>query len=572
MENKNFFSIRKLSIGVGSCLIASSLLVNTPTFAEESNNTNTAEDQQNAFSEVVNLPNLNEDQRNGFIQSIKDDPSASQDVLNEAKKLNDSQEGSQPAPDHSEAQQNAFYEIVNLPNLTDVQRNGFIQSLKDDPSASANVLIEAKNTNVAQAPTQPAPELNEDQQNAFYEILNLPNLKDDQRNGFIQSLKDDPSVSKDVLAEAKKLNDSQAAPDFSAEQQNAFYEILNLPNLSEDQRNGFIQSLKDDPSVSKDVLAEAKKLNDSQAAPDFSADQQNAFYEILNLPNLNEEQRNGFIQSLKDDPSVSKDILAEAKKLNDIQAKPDYSAEQQNAFYEILHLPNLTDEQRDGFIQSLKDDPSVSKDILAEAKKLNDSQAPKAEDKGMHKDDSKAGDKKAEDKGMHKDDNKAGDKKAEDKGMHKDDNKAGDKKAEDKGMHKDSKDMKKDKDMGMAKDQSGNNGMNHTGNKMMPNSETHVVQPGDTLDKIAKANHTTADKIAKDNGLADKNMIMPGQKLDMDKSTMMNENKAAKANNEMKALPETGSESDDALFGTTLAGGLSLALGGFLLSRSRKSN
>ncbi len=300
--------------------------------------------------------------------------------------------------------------------------------------------------------------------------------------------------------------------------------------------------------------------------------QQNAFSEVVNLPNLNEDQRNGFIQSIKDDPSASQDVLNEAKKLNDIQAKPDYSAEQQNAFYEILHLPNLTDEQRDGFIQSLKDDPSVSKDILAEAKKLNDSQAPKAEDKDMHKDDNKAEDNKAEDKGMHKDDNKAGDKKAEDKGMHKDDNKAGDKKAEDKGMHKDSKDMKKDKDMGMAKDQSGNNGMNHTGNKMMPNSETHVVQPGDTLDKIAKANHTTADKIAKDNGLADKNMIMPGQKLDMDKSTMMNENKAAKANNEMKALPETGSESDDALFGTTLAGGLSLALGGFLLSRSRKSN
>ncbi len=48
MENKNFFSIRKLSIGVGSCLIASSLLVSSPTFAEENNNanaTNTAEAQ-----------------------------------------------------------------------------------------------------------------------------------------------------------------------------------------------------------------------------------------------------------------------------------------------------------------------------------------------------------------------------------------------------------------------------------------------------------------------------------------------------------------------------------------------
>ena len=511
MEDKNFFSIRKLSIGVGSCLIASSLLVSSPTFAEENNNantTNTAEAQQNAFAEILDLPNLNENQRNGFIQSLKDDPSASKDVLAEAKKLNDSQAGSQPAPDHSADQQNAFYEILHLPNLTEEQRNGFIQSLKDDPSVSTDILIQAKNVNVAQAPTKPAPNVNEDQQNAFYEILNLPNLNEDQRNGFIQSLKDDPSVSKDILAEAKKLNDSQAAPDYTEAQQNAFYEILHLPNLNEEQRNGFIQSLKDDPSVSKDILAEAKKLNDSQAAPDYSEAQQNAFYEILHLPNLNEEQRNGFIQSLKDDPSVSKDILAEAKK-------------------------------------------------------LNDSQAPKAEDNNNNKDDKKAGDKKAEGKDVNKDSNKAGDKKAEDKDVNKDSNKAGDKKSEDKDVNKDSNKAgdKKSEDKGMNKD-----------NKMVPNGEAHVVQPGDTLDKIAKANNTSADKIAKANSLADKNMIMPGQKLVMDKPAMTDENKAAKANNEMKALPETGSESDAALFGTTLVGGLSLALGGLLLGRNRKSN
>nr|5XBY_A Chain A, cAMP-dependent protein kinase type II-alpha regulatory subunit,Immunoglobulin G-binding protein A [synthetic construct]5XBY_B Chain B, cAMP-dependent protein kinase type II-alpha regulatory subunit,Immunoglobulin G-binding protein A [synthetic construct]5XBY_C Chain C, cAMP-dependent protein kinase type II-alpha regulatory subunit,Immunoglobulin G-binding protein A [synthetic construct]5XBY_D Chain D, cAMP-dependent protein kinase type II-alpha regulatory subunit,Immunoglobulin G-bin len=51
--------------------------------------------------------------------------------------------------------------------------------------------------------------------------------------------------------------------------------------------------------------------------------------------------------------------------------------EQQNAFYEILHLPNLNEEQRNAFIQSLKDDPSQSANLLAEAKKLNDAQAPK---------------------------------------------------------------------------------------------------------------------------------------------------------------------------------------------------
>nr|UFQ90408.1 ZZ-proinsulin [Cloning vector pET28a_ZZ_proinsulin] len=112
----------------------------------------------------------------------------------------------------------------------------------------------------------------------------------------------------------------------------------------------------------------------------FNKEQQNAFYEILHLPNLNEEQRNAFIQSLKDDPSQSANLLAEAKKLNDAQApKVDnkFNKEQQNAFYEILHLPNLNEEQRNAFIQSLKDDPSQSANLLAEAKKLNDAQAPK---------------------------------------------------------------------------------------------------------------------------------------------------------------------------------------------------
>ncbi|HDK5702961.1 TPA: B domain-containing protein, partial [Staphylococcus pseudintermedius] len=440
--NKNFFSIRKLSIGVGSCLIASSLLVNTPSFAEEGDNN--AEAQQNAFSEVVKLPNLSEEQRNGFIQSLKDDPSTSQDVLNEAKKLNDSQEGSQPAPDYSDEQQNAFYEILHLPNLTEEQRNGYIQSLKDDPSVSANILVEAKNMNVNQTPTQPAPSFDEAQQNAFYEIVNLPNLTEEQRNGFIQSLKDDPSVSKDILVEAKKLNDSQAKPDYNEAQQNAFYEILHLPNLTEEQRNGFIQSLKDDPSVSSDILAEAKKLNDSQAP--------------------------------KEDNNV-------------------------------------------------KDNNSGENKAEDKGNKEN-----KAEDKGSKED-------KAEDKGSKED-------KAEDKGS-----------KEDKAKDKDNKEGKAaDKGMDKAKD------------------AMHVVQPGETVEKIAKANNTTVEQIAKDNHLEDKNMILPGQKLVVDNQKAMKDSKEAKANHEMKALPETGEENDMALFGTSLTGGLSLALGLYILGRGRKTN
>ncbi|HCZ1772215.1 TPA: B domain-containing protein [Staphylococcus aureus] len=263
--------------------------------------------------------------------------------------------------------------------------------------------------------------------------------------------------------------------------------------------------------------------------------QQNAFYQVLNMPNLNADQRNGFIQSLKDDPSQSANLLAEAKKLNDAQApKADnkFNKEQQNAFYEILHLPNLTEEQRNGFIQSLKDDPSVSKEILAEAKKLNDAQAPKEEDnnKPGKEDNNKPG-KEDGNKPGKEDNNKPG---------KEDGNKPGKEDGNKPGKEDNKKPGKED-----------GNGV-------------HVVKPGDTVNDIAKANGTTADKIAADNKLADKNMIKPGQELVVDKKQPANHADANKA----QALPETGEENP--FIGTTIFGGLSLALGAALLAGRRR--
>ncbi|MDN8658018.1 staphylococcal protein A [Staphylococcus aureus] len=417
-------------------------------------------------------------------------------------------------------------------------------------------------------PAANAAQHDEAQQNAFYQVLNMPNLNADQRNGFIQSLKDDPSQSANVLGEAQKLNDSQAPKadaqqnNFNKDQQSAFYEILNMPNLNEAQRNGFIQSLKDDPSQSTNVLGEAKKLNESQAPKadnNFNKEQQNAFYEILNIPNLNEEQRNGFIQSLKDDPSQSANLLAEAKKLNDAQApKADnkFNKEQQNAFYEILHLPNLTEEQRNGFIQSLKDDPSVSKEILAEAKKLNDAQAPKEEDNNKPgKEDGNKPGKEDNNKPGKEDGNKPG-KEDNKKPGKEDNNKPGKEDGNKPGKEDNKKPGKEDNNKPGKED--GNKPGKEDGNGV------HVVKPGDTVNDIAKANGTTADKIAADNKLADKNMIKPGQELVVDKKQPANHADANKA----QALPETGEENP--FIGTTVFGGLSLALGAALLAGRRR--
>ncbi|EUG39037.1 immunoglobulin G-binding protein A [Staphylococcus aureus M0456] len=372
-------------------------------------------------------------------------------------------------------------------------------------------------------------------------------------------------------------------------QQNAFYQVLNMPNLNADQRNGFIQSLKDDPSQSANVLGEAQKLNDSQAPKadaqqnNFNKDQQSAFYEILNMPNLNEAQRNGFIQSLKDDPSQSTNVLGEAKKLNESQApKADnnFNKEQQNAFYEILHLPNLTEEQRNGFIQSLKDDPSVSKEILAEAKKLNDAQAPKEEDnkKPGKEDGNKPGKEDGNKPG--KEDNKKPGKEDGNKPGKEDGNKPGKEDNKKPGKEDGNKPGKEDNNKPGKEDgnkpgkednnkpgkEDGNKPGKEDGNK--PGKEdgngVHVVKPGDTVNDIAKANGTTADKIAADNKLADKNMIKPGQELVVDKKQPANHADANKA----QALPETGEENP--FIGTTVFGGLSLALGAALLAGRRR--
>nr|2Y7J_A Chain A, PHOSPHORYLASE B KINASE GAMMA CATALYTIC CHAIN, TESTIS/LIVER ISOFORM [Homo sapiens]2Y7J_B Chain B, PHOSPHORYLASE B KINASE GAMMA CATALYTIC CHAIN, TESTIS/LIVER ISOFORM [Homo sapiens]2Y7J_C Chain C, PHOSPHORYLASE B KINASE GAMMA CATALYTIC CHAIN, TESTIS/LIVER ISOFORM [Homo sapiens]2Y7J_D Chain D, PHOSPHORYLASE B KINASE GAMMA CATALYTIC CHAIN, TESTIS/LIVER ISOFORM [Homo sapiens] len=53
----------------------------------------------------------------------------------------------------------------------------------------------------------------------------------------------------------------------------------------------------------------------------FNKERRRARREIRHLPNLNREQRRAFIRSLRDDPSQSANLLAEAKKLNDAQPK-----------------------------------------------------------------------------------------------------------------------------------------------------------------------------------------------------------------------------------------------------------
>lgn len=85
LKKKNIYSIRKLGVGIASVTLGTLLISGGVTPA--ANAAQHDEAQQNAFYQVLNMPNLNADQRNGFIQSLKDDPSQSANVLGELKNL-----------------------------------------------------------------------------------------------------------------------------------------------------------------------------------------------------------------------------------------------------------------------------------------------------------------------------------------------------------------------------------------------------------------------------------------------------------------------------------------------------
>ncbi|HGO3832981.1 TPA: B domain-containing protein, partial [Staphylococcus aureus] len=65
MKKKNIYSIRKLGVGIASVTLGTLLISGGVTAANAAQHD---EAQQNAFYQVLNMPNLNEEQRNGFIQ------------------------------------------------------------------------------------------------------------------------------------------------------------------------------------------------------------------------------------------------------------------------------------------------------------------------------------------------------------------------------------------------------------------------------------------------------------------------------------------------------------------------
>ena len=87
--------------------------------------------------------------------------------------------------------------------------------------------------------------------------------------------------------------------------QRAYYKVLNLEGLSEEQRQTHIQTLRDNPNRAQEVFSES--IKDSHH-PERRAGQQNAYYSILNNDSLTDDDKNHYISQLRQNPDKSQDI------------------------------------------------------------------------------------------------------------------------------------------------------------------------------------------------------------------------------------------------------------------------
>ncbi|QDW90541.1 immunoglobulin-binding protein sbi [Staphylococcus chromogenes] len=87
--------------------------------------------------------------------------------------------------------------------------------------------------------------------------------------------------------------------------QRAYYKVLNLEGLSEEQGQTHIQTLRENPNRAQEVFSES--IKDSNH-PERRAGQQNAYYSILNNDSLTDDDKNHYISQLRQNPDKSQDI------------------------------------------------------------------------------------------------------------------------------------------------------------------------------------------------------------------------------------------------------------------------
>ncbi len=175
-------------------------------------------------------------------------------------------------------------------------------------------------------------------------------------NGQADASEQEPSKSGLAPAADQTFESAKVSPE-----QKAFYQVLHMDGITEEQRDQYIKQLHEDKNSAQNVFSES--IKDSQR-PERRVGQQNAFYEILNNEDITDEQRDRYISQIKENPDASQKVFDES--VNQTETKPAEPQIEPENWEEKWQEQPQQEEQK----------PEVPK---VEEKKEEQPQAPKAE-------------------------------------------------------------------------------------------------------------------------------------------------------------------------------------------------
>ncbi|NJH83415.1 B domain-containing protein [Staphylococcus agnetis] len=315
---------------------------------------NDHKDVQRAYYHLIHLKGIDEAQRSRFLQQLHDNPTkeTAQNVFSESTKdVNN--------PERRLAQRNAYFSVVNNPDISSADRERYIKKIIENPDHSQQIWIESnsvpsqnKDNSATEEELQKLISIDQPINNANHHVV--PNVvPNNVKNKHTLS---DTNVGKADTTSYKTPDNGHkpSAQDLKAKQeeqhvvQKAFQFLLQLKGLDEKQRSEFLKQLHENPTkeTAQNVFSEASK---DVANPERRVAQRKAYINLLENNKLPIGDLERLVKELHKNPDHAQQIWIESHRLSNANTKSKVS---EHEFNRLVKPTQKDFDRRDDFLKS----------------------------------------------------------------------------------------------------------------------------------------------------------------------------------------------------------------------------